>query len=67
MGKLLNFLFGKENNIFDSQGRVLQRLPRQRWDAWQQRYLSDSAYNWKNHSGMKARERRSSSSTTSAH
>lgn len=61
MSKILDFLFGKDNNIFDQKGQVFHHLPKERWEAWQRRYSSDPEYNWKNHSGMKAKERRQSS------
>ena len=60
LNKALSFLFGKRNNIFDENGRVHHHLPNEQWEAWQQRYQSNPKYNWKNHSGMKAKERKGS-------
>lgn len=60
MNTLLDFLFGKNNDIFDENGQVRHNLPQNKWDAWQQRYQSSPEYNWKNHSGMKAKEKKSS-------
>ncbi len=57
---LLDFFFGRDNLIFDIKGQAIHHLPKERWDAWQQRYSSNPEYNWKNHSGMKAKERNSS-------
>ena len=57
IGKLLNLLFGKSNNIFDADGNVSHQLPVQQWDAWKKRYSTGAEYNWKNHSGRKARKK----------
>ena len=58
ISKILGFLFGKEADIFDKDGQVRHKLPDQRWKAWKNRYQSEAQYNWRNHTGMKARERR---------
>lgn len=52
---ILNFLFGKEPKIFDPDGSVRHDLPKNKWEAWQQRYKSDPEYNWRNHTGTKAK------------
>lgn len=57
--KVLDFLFGKDNNVFDETGRVRHSLPQKKWKNWEQRYQSQPEYNWKSHSGMKAKERKS--------
>ena len=57
MGKLLDFLFGKNPDIFDSNGEVRHKLPKNKWEAWKKKYFSDPSYNWKNHSGTKAVDR----------
>ncbi len=49
---VLNFLFGKDPDIFDEQGRVLHKLPKKKWDAWHNRTKLDPQYNWRNHNGM---------------
>ncbi|MBX7232174.1 MAG: hypothetical protein K1X29_08835 [Bdellovibrionales bacterium] len=56
MGKILDLLFGKEPQIFDSNGNVSHRLPKEKWDAWQARYLKGDEFNWRNHTGMRAKE-----------
>ncbi|MCC7405386.1 MAG: hypothetical protein IT288_13390 [Bdellovibrionales bacterium] len=56
VNKLLDFLFGKNNDIFDEKGQVRHHLPPEKWESWQQRYQSSPDYNWKNHSGMKAKK-----------
>jgi hypothetical protein len=57
VGKVLEFLFGKDPDIFAADGTVRHKLPKEKWDAWQNRYLLDPEYNWKNHVGMKAKEK----------
>lgn len=53
---LLNFLFGKDPDIFDKDGSVRHRLSKEKWDAWHARYMQGDEYNWKNHSGMRAKD-----------
>lgn len=60
MDRVLGFLFGKDPDIFAPDGSVRHRLPKEKWEAWQNRYLTDPEYNWKNHIGMKAKEKPSS-------
>ena len=52
LGKVLDFLFGKDPDIFDENGNVLHRHPKKKWDAWQNRYRTESQYNWRQHTGM---------------
>ncbi len=49
--KLRDFLFGKAPNIFDPDGTIRHNLPRERWDAWGNRYLKGEDYNWRHHKG----------------
>ncbi len=49
-----NFLFGKDPDIFDDQGKVTHRLPKKKWDDWQNKYIKSNEYNWRDHSGTKA-------------
>jgi len=53
--KLLQFLFGKEADIFDEKGNVRHHLPEDKWKKWQQRYTQGDDYNWRNHSGKKSK------------
>lgn len=59
LGKLMGFLFGKDPQIFDKDGNVRHNLPKEKWEAWQNRYTSNPEFNWRNHTGMKAKDRRS--------
>jgi len=48
------FLFGKDPDIFDEKGNVLHKLPKKKWDQWQNRLKTSSEYNWRNHTGTLA-------------
>ncbi len=50
--KILDFIGGKEPDIFDEKGNVLHKLPNKKWEAWHQRTMKDPEYNWRNHSGV---------------
>ncbi len=50
----LNFLFGKDPDIFDDKGRVLHKLPKKKWDDWHNRIVKGSEYNWREHVGSQA-------------
>lgn len=62
MGKILDFLFGKSPKIFDKDGTVRHHLPKEKWEAWQARYLQSEEFNWRNHAGVRAKELGSSKS-----
>lgn len=49
-----NFLFGKDPDIFDDKGNVLHKLPRKKWDDWNNRIIKGSEYNWREHKGAQA-------------
>ena len=51
---VLEFLFGKNPDIFDEQGRVVHKHPKKKWDAWQNKFKTDAQYNWRNHTGTLA-------------
>lgn len=61
LSKLLDFLFGKAPKIFDADGTVRHDLPKEKWDAWQARYLRGDEYNWRNHTGTRAKDSKSNS------
>ena len=54
MGKILDFLFGRSPKIFDKDGTVRHELPKDKWEAWNNRYHQGAEYNWRNHAGTKA-------------
>ncbi len=54
MKSLMNFLFGKDPDIFDNEGRVNHNFPKKKWDDWKNRYIKSDDYNWRTHAGTKA-------------
>jgi hypothetical protein len=48
MGAILDFLFGKDPDIFDEKGQVRHRFTDQKWQEWQSRF-KDSEHNWREH------------------
>lgn len=52
--KILDFIGGKDPDIFAEDGTVRHKLPQKKWEAWKNRYTSSPEYNWKNHTGTKA-------------
>ncbi|MEK6774122.1 MAG: hypothetical protein AABY64_09280 [Bdellovibrionota bacterium] len=47
-----DFLFGKDPDIFDENGKVQHKLPKKKWDAWYQRTKVDPSHNWRSHTGI---------------
>lgn len=58
---VLNFLFGKDPDIFDENGNVLHKHPKKKWDAWANKTKTDPTFNWRNHTGSQAGRKSSSS------
>ncbi|MGE0763779.1 MAG: hypothetical protein AB7N80_10920 [Bdellovibrionales bacterium] len=56
LGKVFDFLFGKKPEIFDQDGSVRHNLPKEKWDAWNSRYQNGDEFNWRNHTGMRAKD-----------
>lgn len=54
LSAIANFLVGKDPDIFDENGNVMHKLPKKKWDAWQNRLKTSSEYNWRNHTGTLA-------------
>lgn len=52
--KIIDFLFGKEPDIFDDKGRVIHKLPKKKWDDWNDRLVKGKDYNWREHTGASA-------------
>ncbi len=53
-----DFLFGKDPDIFDEKGNVSHKLPKRKWDAWNNRIKNDPQYNWRNHMGVNQPKRK---------
>lgn len=49
-----DFMFGKDPDIFDEKGNVMHKLPKRKWDNWQNRMKTSPEYNWRNHTGTMA-------------
>lgn len=60
MKALLDFLFGKEAQIFNKKGEVEHQFPKKKWEDWQKRYFSQAEYNWRNHKGTQAKSQKNS-------
>jgi hypothetical protein len=54
MRKILDFLFGRDPDIFNESGRVQHKLPKSRWEAWENRFKLNPHYNWRLHTGTQA-------------
>src|SRR4051812_15107325 len=51
LGKLLDFLFGKDPDIFDETGRVRHKLGDEKWKMWEARF-KEPEFNWREHRGF---------------
>ena len=56
---VIDFLFGKEPDIFDDKGRVQHKLPKKKWDDWHHRIIKGQEYNWREHAGSQVGEKKS--------
>ncbi|MBC7467343.1 MAG: hypothetical protein H7256_15240 [Bdellovibrio sp.] len=54
--KLANIVGGSEPDIFDDKGQIAHKLPKKKWDDWQNRLIQSAEYNWREHKGSKAGE-----------
>ncbi len=52
--KISDFIGGKEPEIFDDKGQVVHKLPKKKWDDWNNRLVQSSEYNWREHKGSQA-------------
>lgn len=52
--KFANFMLGKDPDIFDDKGNVLHKLPKRKWDDWNNRIIKGAEYNWREHAGHQA-------------
>lgn len=51
LGKVMDFLFGKDPDIFDAYGRVRHKFDDAKWAAWDDRIRKNPAFDWRKHSG----------------
>ena len=52
--KLSDFIGGKDPEIFDDKGQIAHKLPKKKWDDWNNRLVQSSEYNWREHKGSQA-------------
>ncbi len=53
IGKMIaDILGGKEPDIFDEKGQVAHKLPKKKWEAWNNKTKADPQNNWRNHTGV---------------
>ena len=52
--KIADFIGGKDPDIFNDQGQVAHKLPKRKWDEWNNRLVQGSEYNWREHKGSQA-------------
>ena len=64
--KLANVILGQDPEIFDDKGRVSHKLPKRKWEDWQNRYIKSQDYNWREHTGSKAGASSSNSQKSSS-
>lgn len=55
LGAILDFLFGRDPDIFDSQGRVRHQFSAEKWKAWDDRLRKNKNYDWRAHTGKDKR------------
>jgi hypothetical protein len=53
---ILGFLFGKQANIFNKEGRVVHNLGQNKWTQWNHRLSENPNYNWRKHSGTQPKD-----------
>lgn len=54
LSALGDFLFGKDPDIFDENGRVRHKFSDSKWTQWNDRLKANPEYNWRQH-GAKER------------
>ncbi|MBC7371780.1 MAG: hypothetical protein H7326_09450 [Bdellovibrionaceae bacterium] len=64
MGRVLDFFFGKDPDIFDEKGNVSHKLPKKKWDSWHNRTKTDPEYNWRNHTGAAGTRKKTNQDTS---
>ncbi len=51
-----NFLFGKDPDIFDDNGRVRHKFPESKWEKWNDRLAKSKDYDWRKHGAVERAE-----------
>jgi hypothetical protein len=63
---VLNFLFGKDPNIFDKDGRVVHPFSEEKWKNWDDRIKASPDFDWKNHVAIERNDHPLSNSASNA-
>lgn len=53
--KLLDFLFGKDADIFNDDGHVEHKLPQAWWNSWEDRFR-EPEFLWRHHKGLESKK-----------
>lgn len=61
-----DFLFGKDPQIFDENGKVRHKFPEEKWKNWNKRF-EKTEYDWRQHSAQTKSGRTASSNSTDKH
>lgn len=56
MGKILDFLFGKDNNVFNAKGKVEHDLGKGKWNKWTERFSENPDYDFTQHQGRQQKK-----------
>ena len=56
--KILEFLGGKQPQIFNKKGEVQHDLPNKKWKDWDERNRNNPEYNWKQHTGRSSQTKK---------
>lgn len=54
LGKILDFIGGKDPDIFDAYGRVRHKFSDKKWQDWDARIRKSKDFDWRQHSGSDA-------------
>lgn len=59
--KILDFLFGKDAQIFNRKGRVEHDLGKTKWEKWDNRFSENPNYDFQEHRGQRLKKNKDSS------
>lgn len=52
-----DFLFGKDPDIFDENGKVRHKFTDDKWKDWNKRFNANPEYDWRKHKGREGHEK----------
>lgn len=53
----LDFLFGKDPDIFDEKGQVRHKFTDKKWQDWNDRLKSNPEYDWRKHGSIERNDK----------